>query len=85
MVVLHTDTKQGDAFYIANGFVKGNYLKDLVTIKYYISKKETSASKNKLMKSLFLVNYVSHSFLSIVPSDHLLHNKNVDYFHHRKA
>ena len=53
VVVLHTDTKQGDAFYIANGFVKGNYLKDLVTIKYYISKKETSASKNKLMKSFF--------------------------------
>ncbi len=39
VVVLHTDTKQGDAFYIANGFVKGNYLKDLVTIKYYVSKK----------------------------------------------
>jgi len=27
VVVLHTDTKQGDAFYIANGFVKGELFK----------------------------------------------------------
>ncbi|AJI36143.1 MULTISPECIES: GNAT family N-acetyltransferase [Bacillus cereus group] len=27
VVVLHTDTKQGDAFYIANGFVKGELCK----------------------------------------------------------
>ncbi|ADY22095.1 GNAT family N-acetyltransferase [Bacillus paranthracis] len=27
VVVLHTDTKQGDAFYIANGFVKGKLFK----------------------------------------------------------
>ncbi|MBP3972418.1 GNAT family N-acetyltransferase [Bacillus sp. WL1] len=27
VVVLHTDTKQGDAFYIANGFVKGEFYK----------------------------------------------------------
>ena len=27
VVVLHTDTKQGDAFYIANGFVKGDFFK----------------------------------------------------------
>lgn len=26
-VVLHTDTKQGDAFYTANGFVKGEFCK----------------------------------------------------------
>lgn len=27
VVVLHTDTKQGDTFYIANGFVKGKLFK----------------------------------------------------------
>ncbi len=27
VVVLHTDTKQGDAFYTANGFVKGELFK----------------------------------------------------------
>ncbi|MGF9770407.1 GNAT family N-acetyltransferase [Bacillus cereus] len=27
VVVLHTDTKQGDAFYTANGFVKGELVK----------------------------------------------------------
>nr|WP_140417254.1 GNAT family N-acetyltransferase [Bacillus cereus] len=27
IVILHTDTKQGDAFYIANGFVRGNMYK----------------------------------------------------------
>ncbi|PEY25750.1 GNAT family N-acetyltransferase [Bacillus anthracis] len=27
VVVLHTDTKQGDAFYNANGFVKGEFYK----------------------------------------------------------
>ncbi|MGE6541375.1 GNAT family N-acetyltransferase [Bacillus luti] len=27
IVVLHTDTKQGDAFYTANGFVRGNMYK----------------------------------------------------------
>ncbi|MDM5239545.1 GNAT family N-acetyltransferase [Bacillus cereus] len=28
VVVLHTDTKQGDAFYTANGFVKGELYKE---------------------------------------------------------
>ncbi len=27
IVILHTDTKQGDAFYMANGFVRGNMYK----------------------------------------------------------
>lgn len=48
-------------------------------------KKETSASKNKLMKSLFSSQLCLTFIFSIVPSDHLLHNKNVDYFHRRKA
>ena len=26
VIVLHTDTKQGDVFYTANGFVKGDYI-----------------------------------------------------------
>lgn len=37
IVILHTDTKQGDAFYMANGFVRGTCIKDLVIIKYYRS------------------------------------------------
>ncbi|MGG0129619.1 GNAT family N-acetyltransferase [Bacillus tropicus] len=28
VVVLHTDTKQGDAFYTTNGFVKGELYKE---------------------------------------------------------
>ena len=35
VIVLHTDTKQGDVFYTANGFVKGDYIRDQVTTKYY--------------------------------------------------
>ncbi|AOY16250.1 GNAT family N-acetyltransferase [Bacillus sp. ABP14] len=33
VVVLYTDTKQGDAFYIANGFVKGEFYKGLSHFK----------------------------------------------------
>ena len=57
MIVLHADTKQGDVFYTANGFVKGDYIRieSLQTI-IEIAIQKNSYGQGFVGKSIYLKN-----------------------------
>ena len=59
VIVLHTDTKQGDVFYTANGFIKGDYIRDRVTTNYY----RNCYPKNSYEQVLLVNRYILKSLI----------------------